>query len=335
MPSRSLFFALVLCASVPVLTQAATREMIPAGTLLNCTVSEPNFSPKTAQVGDPVLCHLGPVGSFGHSLFPRGAELGGHLDDDKAPGHFVGKGWMQLTFDRVILPGAEVLPLEAKIISTPHMKVDAEGKIRGKGHPVRDSIEWAIPIMWPIKIMTLARRGPYPALKGETRLSLRLMEDVEVPFSGAPRPPWASPAGYHVSSSRAYRRASASLQEVSDTVLQVPDMAHLRLERLPQIVSVDAAPPVVQVAMVTRNTTPVRSSTVSGDDGPMTVIALAGGEAYLAREYWVQGGEIHCVSADGDQKTFPLENVDLYQTASLNRERNLKFVLQAKSPIEQ
>jgi len=87
--------------------------------------------------------------------------------------------------------------------------------------------------------------------------------------------------------------------------------------------------------MVTRTTTATRNSAVAGDDGPMTVIALAGGEAYLAREYWVQGDEIHCVSADGDQKAFPLEKIDLYQTASLNRERNVKFVLQAKGPIEQ
>src|ERR1700733_12753100 len=132
MPRKSLLLTLAL-TFVAVAASAATRDIIPAGTLLQCTLDEPNFSSKTAQVGDPVLCHLGPLGAFGHSVFPRGAELGGHLEDAKAPGHFVGKGWMQLEFDRMILPGAEILPLEAKVVSGPHVKADAEGRIRGKG----------------------------------------------------------------------------------------------------------------------------------------------------------------------------------------------------------
>src|ERR1700756_5267906 len=102
--SFSVFFT--LSVALP----AAAKDFIPAGTVLHCTMDEANFSPKTAMVGDPVLCHLGPLGSFGHSIFPRGAQLGGHLQDYKAPGHFWGKGWMAIEFDRLILPNAEVLP---------------------------------------------------------------------------------------------------------------------------------------------------------------------------------------------------------------------------------
>jgi hypothetical protein len=65
------------------------------------------------------------------------------------------------------------------------------------------------------------------------------------------------------------------------------------------------------------------------------VLALVGGEAFLAREYWVQGGDVHCVSAEGEHRIFPLEQMDLYQTASLNRQRNTKFVLQSRDTIEQ
>ena len=326
MRAWSVVFTLTICAVVPALAGATTRDIIPAGTILHCTVSEPNFSSKTAQVGDPVLCHLGPLGEFGHSVFPRGAELGGHMEDAQAPGHFVGKGWMQLEFDRMILPGAEILPLSTKVVSSPHMKVDAEGRIRGKGHPVRDAVEWAVPIMWPIKIMTLPARGPYPALKGETRLALRLMEDVEVPFSVArssvPMPPWASPSGYHTSSYQVFRPASASLEDFSESV-QPADLG-IRTEAPPQVaISPIAAAPVSQAAAG------------AGEEQPMTVIALNGGDAYLAREYWVQGGQVHCVSPDGEQKAFPLEKMDLYQTANLNRQRNVKFVLQSKDPVEQ
>jgi hypothetical protein len=32
--------------------------LVPAGTLLQCTMDEPNFSSATASVGDPVLCHF-------------------------------------------------------------------------------------------------------------------------------------------------------------------------------------------------------------------------------------------------------------------------------------
>ena len=314
MPRRSILLV-VLCASVPVLMQAATREIIPAGTLLQCTVSEPNFSSKTAQIGDPVLCHLGPLGAFGHSVFPRGAELGGHLEDAKSPGHFVGKGWMQLEFDRMILPGAEILPLSAKIIATPHMRVDAEGKIRGKGHPVRDAVEWTIPILWPMKIVMLPARGPYPALKGETRLSLRLMEDVEVPFPVAlniPRPPWANPSGYHASSYRVLRPIEEPPVMVQPANYSVPST-------LRPVATQSTAQPVPQVTA----------------EPPLTVLALVGGEACIAREYWVQGGEVHCLPAEGEQKTFPLEQVDLYKTASLNRQRNVKFVLQSRDAVEQ
>jgi hypothetical protein len=42
-------------------------------------------------------------------------------------------------------------------------------------------VGWAIPVLWPVKILTLPVRGPRPTLKGEVRITLRLLEDVEVP----------------------------------------------------------------------------------------------------------------------------------------------------------
>jgi hypothetical protein len=280
---------------------AAAKDLIPAGTILHCTMDEPNFSPKTAMIGDPVLCHLGPLGAFGHSIFPRGAMLGGHLQDYKAPGHFFGKGWMSIEFDRMILPGAEVLPLSSKIVSAPHLKTDPRGDIHGKGHPKRDAALWLVPIFWPVKILTLPARGPYPALKGETRLSLRLMEDVEVPFSTArnsvPAPPWASPSSY--------RSNSPSYQPASNTVRETPAVQRLTYTQ----------------AETTAN-------------GPITLIATQQGTALLARQYWVEGTNIHCVSQDGSERDVPLSMVDLAQTVKLNQERNLEFNLHSKAAVE-
>ena len=215
MTRKYFLLTVLLCVSASILARAVSSdELIPAGTLLQCTLDEPNFSSKTAQVGDPVLCYLGHISAFGRSIFPRGAELSGHLQDYQNPGHFVGKGWIEIDFDRIILPGAQVYPLSAKVISAPHLKVDAEGKVHSKGHPKRDAALWAVPVFWPVKILTLPNRGPYPAFKGEARLTLRLLEDIEVPLSASnarasvPMPPWVSPSRYDASSSVIYSPAS-------------------------------------------------------------------------------------------------------------------------------
>jgi len=287
----SVFFLLVV-------SSAAAKDFIPAGTILHCTMDEPNFSPKTAMVGDPVLCHLGPLGSFGHSIFPRGAQLGGHLQDYKSPGHFVGKGWMAIEFDRLILPNAEVLPLAAKVISAPHLKTDAQGDIHGKGHPKRDAALWMVPLFWPVKVFTLPARGPYPALKGESRLSLRLMEDVEVPFATThnyPVPPWKDEqSSYNSNSSSIYRPASTTASSA----------------------------PIQRVNY---------GAAKSPDNGEVTVIALQAGGALLARRYWLQGSSIHCVSAAGAEQDVPLGMIDLAETVKLNQERNVEFVLDSKT----
>ena len=327
MAGKSLLLTLVLCASVVGARAASRDEIVPAGTLLHCSMDEQNFSSKTAQVGDPVLCHLGPISAFGHSLFPRGAMLSGHLQEYKDPGHFVGKGWLQLEFDRIILPGADVLPLAAKIVAAPHLKTDRDGKIRGGGHPTRDVVEWMIPVMWPIKVLNLPRRGPYPALKGESRLTLRLMEDVVVPATvplraAVPSPPWARPTQYIPSPYGLLRPASyhaSSAQPSSEVVSPnasgyVEQMEAVPAERSPDEMAASAQPS-------------------AAANGRTTMVILKGGAAFLSREYWVQGGQLECVSESGEHKTFPLENVDLYQTVRLNRERNVEFVLHSKSGV--
>jgi len=162
----------------------ARDSVLPAGTLLTCTLDEPNFSSATASVGDPVLCHPHGLQVFGQTVFPRGTYIVGHLADDKDPGHFWGKGYLKIEFDRIGLPGADV-PLSAKMVAVSGgYRVDKEGKIIGKGHAKRDIVEWLIPPLWPWKILTLPARGPRPTLKGESRVTLKLMEDVLVPEGG-------------------------------------------------------------------------------------------------------------------------------------------------------
>jgi len=179
---KRLIVSLVSAVTLLVLANGVQAQdlLVPAGTLLQCTMSEPNFSSATASVGDPVLCHLKSFQEFGRTVFPRGSMLAGHLEEEKDPGHFVGKGYLKITFDRVIVPTGDV-PLPAKVIAAKGFKVDKQGDIKGKGHAKRDVVEWMIPPLWPWKVLMLPARGPRPTLKGEEPMQLRLMDDIVVP----------------------------------------------------------------------------------------------------------------------------------------------------------
>ena len=155
-------------------------QLIPAGSIISCSVAESKISSKTTAIGDPVLCTLSPVEKYGRGQMPYGALLEGRFEDYKDPGHFVGKGWMELKFDRMIV-GNRVIPLSAKVVQAPKYKVDQNGRILGNGHPVKDTVEWLIPVLWPIDLINLPRRGPRPVLKPESVLTLELMEDLGIP----------------------------------------------------------------------------------------------------------------------------------------------------------
>jgi hypothetical protein len=348
MAGKSLVLTLIVFVSVVGASAASKEEILPAGTILHCTMDELNFSSKTAMAGDPVLCHLGPISTFGHSVFPRGAMLSGHLQDSKDPGHFVGKGWLELEFDRIILPGAEVMPLSAKIIGAPRLKADREGKLHGGGHPKRDVAEWMIPVLWPMKLVMLPARGPYPTLKGESRLTMRLMEDVLIPLPAAaratvPSPPWAAPTRYIPSPYGLMRPASLVTRETvaSEIPVEEPTLAAASQSApapAPQPAVIDLpAPESTPAASVSRE--PAHEvpppPAFPAAEVTSTLLILKGGSGFLAREYWVHGGQIECVSEDGEQKAFPLENVDLYQTVRVNRERNVEFVLRTKAGVSE
>lgn len=184
---RTLCSISLLLLSFPLAGYAAD-QLIPAGSIITCSVAEGRISSKTTAIGDPVLCTLNPVEKYGRSVLPYGSYMEGRFEDYKDPGHFVGKGWMQLSFDRMII-GNRVIPVSAKVVQVPKYKVDQNGRILGNGHAVRDTIEWLIPVLWPIDLINLPRRGPRPVLKPETRLTLELMDDLGIPDNQPQYPP--------------------------------------------------------------------------------------------------------------------------------------------------
>jgi hypothetical protein len=131
-----------------------------------------------------VLCKISR--RFGNIMLPYGSILGGTFTDFRDPGHFVGKGFMQLEFDRLYV-GDNVFPVDAKVVDVPGYRIDTQGRIMGKGHAVRDTITWMIPVLWPIDLLTLPRRGPRPTLKAETMLTLRVMDDIQLPVTPEPQ----------------------------------------------------------------------------------------------------------------------------------------------------
>ena len=160
---------------------AAAEQLVPAGSIIRCTVAEPKISSKTENIGDPVLCQVSHVEAYGRASFPYDAYLVGTFVDYKDPGHLVGKGWMELKFDRMITHNDSVVPVDVRVIDVPKYPVDKEGRIHGTGHAVRDTVEWLIPVLWPIDLINLPRRGPRPVLKAETRLTLKVLDDFGIP----------------------------------------------------------------------------------------------------------------------------------------------------------
>jgi hypothetical protein len=179
MKSKIILAFSLLLSSAPFL--ASAEQLVPAGSILKCTVSEPKISSKTMEIGDPVMCTLGHTEAYSRTAFPYGSYLIGHFEEYKDPGHFVGKGWMELRFDRLMIQPDTNVPINARVVATPKYPVDKEGRIHGTGHPTRDTIEWLIPVLWPIDLINLPRRGPRPTLKAETQLTLKVLDDFGIP----------------------------------------------------------------------------------------------------------------------------------------------------------
>jgi len=300
------------------LSASARDVVLPAGTLLQCTLNEPNFSSATVDVGDPVLCHLRGQTEFGQQAFPRGSYLVGHLESAKDPGHFWGKGYLKLQFDRIGLPSGD-LPLEAKVIATRGYKVDKEGKIDGKGHPKRDIVEWMIPPLWPWKVIMLPARGPRAKLKGETALSLRLMDDVDIPqvaqtygpswhFFGRPQSQSFHDSVYDGKPQLMLRDSSVATGTSAD---------RRREDRTSQ-----AVPQATYASLVSRTVTPV------GNASPgMPVFVLTTGTVLSVSGYGYTDSRITYSLVGGGTGVISTDDVDWTTTTRLNAQRGVRVTL--------
>ncbi|HVN93641.1 MAG TPA: hypothetical protein VMT38_08095 [Terracidiphilus sp.] len=228
----------------PSLFADATSRLIPAGASVSCTTGDGRISSKTTAIGDPVLCKV--QLRRGDFMLPYGSYLGGEFAEYKDPGHLVGKGWMELDFDRLYV-GDTVIPINAKVVDVPGYKIDAQGRILGKGHAVRDTVLWMIPVLWPIDLINLPRRGPRPTLKAETTVTLRVMDDIQVPIVPEPQ---RDPYGLYQRGPQSYAPAPPPPAEAPDQGPEnsyVPEQPTAPVEQ-PAPPAVAYAPPVAYPA---------------------------------------------------------------------------------------
>jgi len=365
MKSSSLYFTLLLFCLGTAGTLQARDTVVPAGTLMTCTLDEPKFSSATVTVGDPFLCYPRTMQQFGQIVFPRGTYLVGHLESDKEPGHFFGKGYLKLAFDRIGLPQGDV-PVTAKVIAVGGYNVDKQGKVIGHGHAKRDAVEWMLPPLWPWKVLTLPARGPRPTFKGETRVTLRVMDDIIVPQ--ATTPGWRrfgeQPSSYPVPGSQdaPQRAISSTTYQTAATVTPAPLTSIVSGENDPTVYSIptqlapDGQPlagPVIagcqpapatqilvtpataalamravsaRVVMAAPKTAEARTSTRNAWAPNVTLFALGDGSVFPATQYWLDHDQLWYVS-DGDKGMVALRDIDWSATTRLNSARNVRVVL--------
>jgi hypothetical protein len=313
---KRLIVSLVSAVTLLVLATGVHAQdlLVPAGTLLQCTMEEPNFSSATASLGDPVLCHLKSFQEFGHTVFPRGSMLAGHLEDEKDPGHFVGKGYLKITFDRVIVPTGDI-PLPAKVIQAKGYKVDKQGDIKGKGHAKRDVVEWMVPPLWPWKVVMLPARGPRPTLKGEEPMQLRLMDDIVVPrnmsasiavprnLSGSAfhpdRPPYASS---NIPKPGAYTTVPEPGTVQQSGLTEKPaDAANENI--IPAVMTKDAAAPVAALPAVR-----------------VTTLVLKSNQVLEVTKYRIIGNVVTYHGVDGTIGAVDTDQIDWLRTTQMTAE---------------
>ena len=336
----------LLALTLTLTLSASAREMVlPAGTLLKCTMDEPNLSSATIAVGDPVLCKLHSVTEFGQQAFPRGSYLVGHLESAQDPGHFWGKGYMKLMFDRIGMPQGD-MPLDAKVIATRGYKVDRDGDIRGKGHARRDIVEWLLPPLWPWKIIMLPARGPRPTLKGESQLTLRLMDDVQIPQAQASNGPdwhffgrpevqrdndYQQP--YQGSNQGSYQGASARQRDNSAPQLAVRNMVVTSSEPP----TVEEIPQVTYANYISRDAVGgggamPQSPSISASAPGVPVFVLKTGMVLEVGNYTYQDGRVSYELASGGNGVIGTDEVDWNTTYQVNSQRGVRMLLRGGHP---
>jgi hypothetical protein len=161
-----------------------------------------------------------------------------------------------------------------------------------------------LPPLWPWKVLTLPLRGPQPALKGESQLTLRVMEDIVVPRSAMLQPGW-----HYFGESSALQPSGEATPAASKDTAPVPQPAAAQPVQRPM--------PAAARAQTVGDVAPERTDGSSR----ITFIALKSEQTYAVARYRIDGKQVNYVLASGAAGAIGVSDVDWIKTSQLNAQR--------------
>ena len=181
----------------------------------------------------------------------------------------------------------------------------------------RDVVEWMFPPLWPWKVIMLPARGRRPKLKGESQITLRLMDDVEIPqlaqtygpgwhFFGHPQNESYHDAGDNAS-------AGTVPQLTIHPTAPVGDLA------------AGATPQPSYAMYVSRPTVTPAPGTIDVPGMPMFVLTT--GTMLSVSGYGYQDNRITYTLASGGSGVISSDEVDWPATTRLNAQRGVRVTL--------
>jgi hypothetical protein len=226
-----------------------------------------------------------------------------------------------LEFDRVILPNATI-PISGKVIAVSGYSVDRQGRLLGRGHAKRDAVLWSIPVFWPVKLITLPARGPRPALTGETRITVRLMDDLSVPVTTSATPPSEWRRFEHPTS------LSGAPRGVRDSSARATSRIRYGGVSIPSAEGVRQGFTGGQRDEIRSDSAPSASESELPQVSPPTLLVLKNQRVVAAKDYWLREGTVYYeASPGGTESVVGVGEVDWRRTIHLNAVRGVKVVV--------
>ena len=153
------------------------------------------------------------------------------------------------------------------------------------------------PVLRPIDLINLPRRGPRPTLKAETRLTLKMMDDLVVPSA---TPTLHDQYGFAQRAPVSYSAPPPQLAPV---------------EPPPQPASYVAPPP------------PPVQQPIAAAPPPIVPVLRSGYSLYAARYWYDAGGRVQYIAPNGARYYIAIQQLDFNATIDANRRNGLSFTV--------
>jgi hypothetical protein len=197
-------------------------------------------------------------------------------------------------------------------------------------------VEWLIPPLWPWKIITLPKRGPRPTLKNEEQITVRLMDDIQVPRLVAtgqyserpasydrPRPSYRPqnfdrpPGGGGKKPSE--QRSSEPVEAVNAPESKIADVSYAAQDTATQEKQPEIANPSSTETGPSTETEPTAPNVAKIRQTQRTRwIALKPGNVYAVADYRIHQGSVTYVLSSGAKGSVDITEVDWRKTSHLN-----------------